>query len=192
MYKIIKNIIIAFVCHFLFHVKYENLEILDKYDKCLICPNHSRIFDPIFLFPKINNMYSVAKSEAFENKFVANFLSYYHAIPIEREKKDIRGTKRILKLLKDNDKIKLLIFPEGGIYEDNYKYNKRNTKSGAVYLSSITNIPIIPVHITQRPRFFSKVTVTFGSPFIPAPNVSKDKALLKQEASRLIHRIYDL
>ena len=36
MYKLIKNIIIAFVCHFLFHVKYENLDILDKYDKCLI------------------------------------------------------------------------------------------------------------------------------------------------------------
>ena len=144
MYKIIKNIIIAFVCHFLFHVKYENLEILDQYDQCLICPNHSRIFDPVFLFPKINNMYSVAKSEAFQNN------------------------------------------------EDNYKYNKRNTKSGAVYLSSITNIPIIPVHITQRPRFFSKVTVTFGYPFIPASNVSKDKALLKKEASRLIHRIYDL
>lgn len=192
MYEVIKNIIIAFVCHFLFHVKYENLEILDEYDKCLICPNHSRIFDPIFLFPKINNMYSVAKSEAFKNKLVADFLSYYHAIPIEREKNDIKGTKRILKLLKENDKIKLLIFPEGGIFEDNYKYNKRNTKSGAVYLSSATNIPIIPVHITQRPRFFSKVTVTFGSPFVPNANILKDKSLLKDEASRLIHVIYDL
>lgn len=149
MYRLIKNFIILFVCHFLFHVKYENLDILDSYDKCLICPNHSRVFDPIFLYPKINNMYSVAKSELFRNKLVANFLTYYNAIPIEREKKDIKGTKNILKLLKKHDKIRLLIFPEGGIYEDNYKYNKRNTKTGAVYLSSITNIPIIPVHITR-------------------------------------------
>ncbi len=150
LYKMIKNIIITFVCHFLFHVRYENLSILNKYDKCLICPNHSRIFDPIFLYPKIDNMYSVAKSELFKNKVMANFLSYYNAIPIKREKLDFKGTKHILKLLKEHDKIRLLIFPEGGIFKDNYKYNKRNTKNGAVCISGITNIPIIPVHITRK------------------------------------------
>ena len=93
-------------------------------------------------------MSSVAKSELFKNKLVANFLSYCNAIPIERDKKDIKGTKRILKLLKQY-KIRLLIFPEGGIFEENYKYNKRNTRSGAVYISAITSIPIIPVHITR-------------------------------------------
>lgn len=31
MYKIVKNIVIAFVCHFLFRVKYENLDILNKF-----------------------------------------------------------------------------------------------------------------------------------------------------------------
>ena len=192
LYQLIKNIIILLVCHFLFRVKYENIEILENYEKCLICPNHSRIFDPIFIYPKINNLYIVAKSELFKNKFWSKFLTYYNTIPIEREKNDIKGTKRILKLLKEHNKIRLLIFPEGGVFEDNYKYNKRNTKNGAVYLSSATNIPIIPVHITQRPRFFSKVTVTFGSPFIPDSNVLKDKFLLNEEASRLIHCIYEL
>ena len=76
-------------------------------------------------YPKIENMYSVAKSELFRNKFVANFLTYHKAIPIEREKKDIKGTKQILKLLKEHNNIRFLIFPECGIYEDNYKYNKR-------------------------------------------------------------------
>lgn len=192
MYKLIKNLIILFVCHFLFHVKYKNLDILNEYDKCLICPNHSRIFDPIFLYPKIDNMYSVAKSELFKHKLVADFLTYHNAIPIEREKKDINGTKNILKLLKKHDKIRLLIFPEGGVFEDNYKYNKRNTKTGAVCISSITKIPIIPVYITSRPRFFSTVTVTFGTPFIPEANVSKNKVLLKEEASKLIQIIYAL
>ena len=156
LYELLKNIIVVFVCHFLFRVKYENLEILAKYDKCLICPNHSRIFDPIFLYPKINNMYSVAKSEAFKNKLFAKFLKYCNAVPIEREKNDIKGTRHILKLLKEHDKIRLLIFPEGGIFKDNYKYNKRNTKSGSIYLSSMTNIPIIPVHITRKTSFLFK------------------------------------
>lgn len=192
LYKLIKNIIIVLVCHFLFHVKYKNLNILDNYEKCLICPNHSRIFDPIFIYPKINNLYIVAKSELFKNKFMAKFLTFYHIIPIEREKNDRKGTKRILELLKQQNKIRLLIFPEGGVFKENYKYNKRVTKNGAVYLASKTNIPIIPVHITQRPHFFSKVVVTFGSPFIPNNNVLKDKSLLNQEASKLIHLIYKL
>lgn len=192
MYNLIKNVIIGFVCHILFRIKYENLDVLNKYDKCLICPNHSRIFDPVFLYPKIDNMYSVAKSELFKNKFVSNFLSYCNAIPIKRNGKDFAGTMRILRLLKKHDKIRLLIFPEGGIFEDNYKYNKRNTKNGAVYISSISNLPIIPVYITSRPRFFSTVTVKFGEPFIPKVNASHNKDLMKKEAFNLINSIYEL
>ena len=147
MYSLIRNIILITSCHILFHVKYENLEILDKYNKCLICPNHSRIFDPAFLYPKVENMYSVAKSE---------------------------------------------LFPEGGIFKENYKYNKRKTKSGAVYLSAIANVPIIPVHITVRPKFFSTVTVTFGDAIFPDKAVLKNKKLLKENATKLINQIYDI
>ena len=85
MYKIVRGIIRFIVCDVLFRVKYQNLEILKDYEKCMICANHSRIFDPIFLYPKIENMYSVAKSELFENKMVAHFLTHHHAIPIKRD-----------------------------------------------------------------------------------------------------------
>ena len=44
MYKIITQIIIWLSCHIFFKVEYENLEILEKYEKCLICPNHSISF----------------------------------------------------------------------------------------------------------------------------------------------------
>ncbi len=161
LYNLIKNVIIGFVCRILFRVKYENLDVLNKYDKCLICPNHSRIFDPVFLYPKIDNMYSVAKSELFKNKFVSNFLSYYNAIPIKRNGKDFAGTMRILRLLKKHDKNK-------------------------------TSLPIIPVYITSRPRFFSTVTVKFGEPFIPKVNASHNKDLMKKETFNLINSIYEL
>ena len=192
MYSFIRSFTLLTVCHLLFRVSYKNLEILDSLDKCLICPNHSRIFDPIFLYPKVSNMYSVAKSELFQNKWMANLLTYHQAFPIKRGENDICGIKSILKLLKQQDNIKLLIFPEGGIFKENYKDQKRNTKNGAVYLSASSNLPIIPVHITVRPRFFSKVTVTFGSPILPDRSVLKDKELLNQKANELIHIIYEL
>lgn len=192
LYSLIRNIILITSCHILFHVKYENLEILDKYNKCLICPNHSRIFDPAFLYPKVENMYSVAKSELFKNKLIAKFLTYHNAFPIERNKTDIKGAKSILEQLENQEKIRLLIFPEGGIFKENYKYNKRKTKSGAVYLSALANVPIIPVHITVRPKFFSTVTVTFGDAIFPDKAVLKNKKLLKENATKLINQIYDI
>ena len=190
MYRITRKIIKTLVCNIIFRVNYENLEILEKYEKCIICPNHSRIFDPIFLYPKVKNMYSVAKSDAFKNKLISHFLKYHNVMPINRNSIDIRGTRKIINLINETPKIRLLIFPEGGIFKENYIENKRKVKSGAVYISAITDIPIIPVNITTRPAFFSKVTITFLDPFTPTPNVLNDKKILKEQSNKLIHIIY--
>lgn len=179
------------VCYILFRVEYENLEVLKKYEKCMICPNHSRIFDPIFLYPKVENMYSVAKADLFKNKMIAHFLKYHNAIPIKRNSNDIQGTKKIIDILKEKQKIRLLIFPEGGVFKENYIENKRKTKNGAVYVSATADVPIIPVHITVRPKFFSKVTVSFGQPIFPNLKVLEDRNALREEAKKLIYCIYE-
>lgn len=191
MYKMIRAIVRLVVCHILFRVKYENVEVLEKYEKCMICPNHSRIFDPIFLYPKVENMYSVAKADLFENRMMANFLKAHHAIPIKRNTKDIQGTKKIIELLKQTPQIRLLLFPEGGVFKENYRDNQRNTKNGASYISAFANVPIIPVNITVRPKFFSNVMVCFGEPIFPNLEVLRNRRVLRQEAVRLINHIYE-
>lgn len=191
MYRLTRKIIIFTVNKFLFHVEYENTENLEKYDKCLICPNHSRVFDPIYLYPQVENMYSVAKSELFKNKLLNHFLTYHNAIPIKRDSKDFAGTKNIINILEEKEKIKLLIFPEGGIYKENYLEGKRRVKSGAVFIAATANVPIIPIYITSRAKFFSKVKVTFGEPFFPKQEVLEDKKVLREEAKRLIDSIYE-
>lgn len=190
MYSIIRKLIIEIVCHLLFRVKYENVEILEKFDKCLICPNHSRIFDPIFLFPKVDHMYSMAKSELFENKLLGDFLAYHHVFPIDREKADVSGVKKAIRLLKDNDKIKLLIFPEGRVLKD--KKERGQIKNGAMHIASMFEIPIIPVYITARPKYFSKVMVRFGDPIFTSKQNLKDKAKIKSESIKLMEKIYNL
>ncbi len=192
IYIIVRNVIRVLVCKILFFVKYENLEILENYDKCIICANHSRIFDPIFLYPAIPNMYSVAKADLFKSNIISGFLKFHNAIPIKRNSNDIRGTKNIIDTLNTHSKIRLLIFPEGGIFKENYIENKRKTKNGAMYISATANVPIIPVHITVRPKFFSKVVVCFGKPIFPRLEVLKDRKLLKEESIRLINQIYQI
>ena len=101
MYKLLTIFFKFFINKILFRTKYINLEILDNYPKCIICSNHSRVFDPAFLFPKIENMYSVAKSEIFEHKLFGDFLAYNGAIPIKRNSIDRAGIQNIINLLNE-------------------------------------------------------------------------------------------
>ena len=42
--------------HLLFRVKYVNLENMNKIEKGVVCPNHSCIFDPFWVYFKVENM----------------------------------------------------------------------------------------------------------------------------------------
>lgn len=190
MYEVIRKVIVVIVCKILFRVKYENLEILNKYEKCILCPNHSRIFDPVFLYPKVNNMYSMAKSELFKHKFFAKLLTYHNVFPVQRDKIDINAVRKTIKLLNDNEKIKLLIFPEGKVLKD--KTERGQVRNGAIHIAAKVDIPIIPVYITARPPYFSKVIVKFGEPILPNKECLKDKDILKSEAKSLISAIYNM
>ena len=55
--------------HILYRTKYTNLDKLNKFDKCLICPNHSHMFDACFIYAKTDNLSIMAKAELFNNKF---------------------------------------------------------------------------------------------------------------------------
>ncbi|MCI8352953.1 MAG: 1-acyl-sn-glycerol-3-phosphate acyltransferase [Clostridia bacterium] len=190
MYFITRRIIIFIVCKILFKVEYRNEEILRKYDKCLICPNHSRIYDPIFIYPKVSNMYGMAKSELFKHKLLANFLNYHNIFPVDRESTDAKSLRKALKLMKNNDKIKLLIFPEGKVLKS--RCERGIVKNGAVYIAAMAKVPIIPIYITARPKYFSKVVVKFGKPIFYDRLQLKDKNKIIDTSKQLLKEIYSM
>lgn len=190
MYYITRKIIITVVCKILFRVEYENVEILEKFNKCIICPNHSRIYDPIFIYPKVKNMYGMAKSELFKHKLLAHFLTYHNIFPVDRDNADTKGLRKAIKLLKNKDKIKLLIFPEGKVLKN--KSERGIIKDGAVYIATMTEVPIIPIYITARPRYFSKVVVKFGNPIYYKKADLKNKDKIKDKSKELLKEIYHL
>lgn len=190
MHSIIRKIIIFVVCRILFRVEYQDEENLKKYDKCLICPNHSRIYDPVFIYPKIENIYGMAKSELFAHKLVANFLKYHNIFPVDREKSDTKSLRKALKLLKDNENIRFLIFPEGRVLKD--KKERGVVKNGAVYIATMANVPIMPIYITARPKYFSKVVVKFGKPIFYDKLQLKDKSKIEEASKQLLKEIYTM
>lgn len=190
MFVVMKKIVNILICNILYHVKYENIEQLNKYERCLICPNHTNIFDPFYIFPKIDNLYIMAKSEIFKNSLASKIFKHYNVFPIQRGKSDIGGVRHVMKLFEENKEIKLLMFPEGGILKGNLRRNK--IRNGAVHMAAVLNVPIIPVSITENPKLFHKVGVKVKEPIFPKEEVLQDKEILQQTSNELLKIIYEM
>lgn len=186
----LKNFIKFLFCKILFRVQYYNIENLQKYDKFLICPNHSSIFDPFFIYSISNNLSIMAKSEIFKNKLIAKILKHYNIFPVDRKKVDFKSLLKALSVF-NNDSCTLLIFPEGGVIKNKEDIGKK-FHNGASFISAKLNIPIVPVFITRRPKLFSKVEVIFGKPIFMDKNLLKNKNDLKISSKNLINIIYNL
>lgn len=192
--KVIKRVVRALVnfifTHFLYRVKYTNLDKLNKFDKCLICPNHSDRFDPFFIYAKTDNLYIMAKAELFENKMIAAVFKYFDVFPIRRGEHDTRSLLHAIKLFKKSEKRKLLIYIEG---ERMNKDEERGAaKAGPVFIAAEAGVPIIPVYVTKNPKMFSRIKINFGDAIYIDKSRIKDKEYVKKQSEFLLDTIYDL
>ncbi len=89
MYKIMKKLVKIVCCNIIYRVKYIGIEKIDNNKKYVICPNHSNILDPTFIFPIVDNLSIMAKSEIFKNKLVAKILKRYRVFPVNRKERDV-------------------------------------------------------------------------------------------------------
>lgn len=186
-----KKLVNFICCHFLYKVHYIGLENLNEIQQCLICPNHSNIFDPFFIYPVSNHLYIMAKAELFKHKLLAKILKHYHVFPVDRSKKDPKSLFYSLEIFETNEPRQLLIFPEGGVLKTEEEIGKR-VRNGATFISAQIGIPIIPVYITRRPKLFSNIDVIFGKPFYVSKEILKDKQMLREKSKELIDTIYHL
>lgn len=191
--KILSILIKNLFCKVLYRVSYVNDEVLKKVDNCLICPNHSRIFDPFYVLPAEleNEIYIMAKLELFNNFFYRWLFKQYNVFPIDREHIDVKSMLKSLNIFKENKKAKLLMFPEGRVVKKDLEI-KKYYKKGAVFIAANSNVPIIPVYITRRPRIFQKIDVIYGEPIYISYEEVADKKKLKEYSIKLIENIYDL
>lgn len=192
--KIIKRIVrvvVNFVfTHVLYRVKYFNLEKLNRFDKCLICPNHSDKFDPCFIYAKTNDLCIMAKAELFENKILGGLFKFFDVFPIRRGQHDTKSLLHAIKLFRKVDKRKLLIYIEG---ERMNKDEPRGTaKAGPVFIAAEAGVPIVPVYVTKNPKKFSKMKVTFGDAIYIDKSKIKDKEYVKSQSQNLLDTIYNL
>lgn len=191
MYKIMKKLVKIVCCNIIYRVKYIGIEKIDNNKKYVICTNHSNILDPTFIFPIVDNLSIMAKSEIFKNKLVAKILKRYRVFPVNRKERDVKSTLHAIECLNLENNSKLLIFPEGGIIKDSKEIRKK-VKNGAVYISAESGVEILPIFITRRPHIFQKVYVIIGNSINIPKEIKHDKEKIKEYSTKVINNIYDL
>ena len=85
--------------HVLFRVKYLGLENIQNAGKCVVCPNHSTIFDPFWVYFKSKNMWIMAKAELFKTDIALRGIKAKYNCIIKEFQEE--GEK--LKLVLDNE-----------------------------------------------------------------------------------------
>ncbi|MBQ3216231.1 MAG: 1-acyl-sn-glycerol-3-phosphate acyltransferase [Oscillospiraceae bacterium] len=155
----------------------------------IFCCNHSAFTDPIWLVGHANlpTMPRVmAKQELTRVPVVGWILGGLKIIPVDRDSSDLTAIKTSMKTLKEGNK--MVIFPEGT--------RVRNGKEsvahiGAVMLSVRTNTKIMPCYLTANKRFFGKIDIVYGEPYLPQTSCPKpSNEELEQLSAKLLKTIY--
>lgn len=131
----------------------------------ILCPNHTSLSDPLFVVFALGlktRPQVMAKSEFMRIPVLGWLLNKAGVFAVNRGKADVTAVKRALKCLKDGDK--LLMFPEGTRSKDG---DLGEAKTGAAMFAIRTGVPIVPMYIPARKKWFRRTPVVFGEPFMP-------------------------
>lgn len=130
---------------------------------CIISSNHTSNLDAVLLAVHTwEKKFYVAKKELFKNKLFGSFLKSVGAIKIDRQSTDVGAIKNCMKTLKEGKK--LVIFPEGTRHE-NENMELGEVKHGVAMFAIKAKVPVVPMFIAKKPRFWRKTTVVIGEPF---------------------------
>jgi len=137
----------------------------------MICSNHSSLIDPLLLayaFGVGCYIHFLAKKELFETPVVSFVVIKLGAISVNRDMMDVSAIKRTLEYFKNGEKVG--IFPEGTRVSEAEHVAAKN---GAVKIADRAEVPLIPVFIPRRKKFFSKLSVVIGEPYYIESNGGK-------------------
>ena len=140
----------------------------------ILCPNHTRMSDPFFVVFALGlgvRPQCLAKAELGRVPVIGWLLGKAGVFYVDRGKADVGAVKRSLKCLKDGDK--LIMFPEGTRHADG---ELSEAKTGAAMFSVRAGVPIVPMYIPARKKWFGRTPVVFGEPFYPKTASKKGTA----------------
>ena len=188
--NVVRKIVEIVYCRGIHRVEYRNIENIDLSENYLFMANHVSWADPVFLVARLPKVNTMAKSELFKYPILKPILNFANAFPVYRGKKDFKSLLHSVNVL-TKKKQSLLIFPEG---TRKAREKGEVPRNGAVVIAALSGAKVVPIHITEKFGFFSKVICIFGEPQtlkITKEDVS-DKEKLTEETNRIMKIIYNM
>lgn len=159
LFSILRKIVGAFV-HLIFRLKVTGEENMPKEGAVIVAMNHKSLWDgPVAAVCLPRQLTIMAKKELFDIPVLKTILKWSDVFPVARGKNDLGAIKTALAVLKAQKAFAL--FPEGRRVLDGEEHT---AKAGVAMLAARTGAPIVPVAISGKYRFLSKVTVNIGKP----------------------------
>ncbi len=186
-------------CHILYplcRLEVSGRENLPK-GAAIICPNHSGIMDPVFLYlalPVDYRLQSMGKDSLFHIPVLRRIIKAFGAFPVKRGQHDLAAIKTSLHILQNDGH--LMLFPEGtrvrnGVGKHDGK--PAHAHSGIAMFAERTGAPMIPVFIEPNRKPFRKVRLIFGKP-ITVEKTEKHRTTeeLREVATKVLSAAYAL
>ena len=136
----------------------------------VLAANHATFSDTFLMGVAVwyRRMFFLAAEAVMRNKLRTWLLSGVGAIRIDRNQADIEAIRRSVEVLKEGHL--LGIFPQGGITEGE---DIGALKPGAVLIALQAGVPIIPMYIAPKKRWYSRRVVVIGDPVDPKDHIQK-------------------
>ena len=144
-----------------FRLRARGVERFPKDQNCILLSNHISAWDPLTIahLYKHNEIHFFAKDSLFKNTFFAVVLRKIHAFPVKRGETDMKAMRHAMQVLKDGHV--LGIFPEGHRI---YGGEIAPMETGVAVMALKSRVPVTPIFIRGRYRFFSTILVSVGEP----------------------------
>lgn len=157
----------------------------------LLCGNHTCMSDPLCVVFAVGHKPQcrvMAKEELMKIPVLGWILKKVGVIGVARGKADVGAIKESIKALKNGEK--LLLFPEGTRVEEG---GEGAAHTGAAMLATRTGVPIVPIYIPRKKKWFRRTAVAFGEPYYPRFEGRKPTPEdYERISTELMERIYGL
>jgi 1-acyl-sn-glycerol-3-phosphate acyltransferase len=197
---IARNVVIA-PLRLWFNWRFEGLESIPRQGPIIVAGNHLSYLDAFayscFVDEAGRRPRFLAKQELFKNWFLRTVLLGAGQIPVRRGTGDQKPLEVAARALEAGEVV--VVFPEGTSVTENPDFSPMRGKTGAVRLSLMTGVPILPVatwggqyvwrkHVRISPRFGTPVWLKAGEPFVPSasPGSIDDRGLVRDLTNRLM------
>lgn len=188
MVAFVKGIMNILFCHVLYRVRFIHKEREEATPKCVLFANHSNTLEPTWIYAKTKSICIMAKAELFRIKWIGKLFEHFGVFPIHRGERDIKSLLHAIRLFKNIDERKLLIFPEGTRMAEDTAMG--DPKVGAAYIAYKAGVPIIPVYISKNVSLFSRAFVVYGNPIMVTKQIAEDKEKLQQFTDEILKSTY--